>query len=169
MKVNARAADPAHVVRHEIIHALRDARLWGTPHGLFTQGEWQALVRAARADTALRKAVETAYADQGATAQTEEMVAEMYADWARARDAAPPGLLGRAMERMQSFFRAMASACAAKGSWMPPPSCAASPMARLGTEDRTGRMAGARPVPKSGTWSTPPPRLSAIGSGIRRW
>ncbi|MFZ0100203.1 MAG: hypothetical protein WAK98_17075 [Gemmobacter sp.] len=61
IKVNAGAADPGHVVRQEIIHAPRDANLWGPPHGLFTGTEWRALVRAARADEGIRRAVERAY------------------------------------------------------------------------------------------------------------
>ncbi|MCO1498172.1 hypothetical protein, partial [Limosilactobacillus reuteri] len=32
------------VLRHEIIHALRDAGLWGGQFGLFTAEEWKGLV-----------------------------------------------------------------------------------------------------------------------------
>lgn len=115
INVNARAADPGHVLRHEVIHALRDATLWGKDYGLFAPSEWKALVRAARDNEVLRKAVERAYPDLSTAAQTEEMVAEMYADWATARSATPPGALGRAFERIQSFFRAMASALRGEG------------------------------------------------------
>ncbi|UFM64251.1 PLxRFG domain-containing protein [Paracoccus sp. MA] len=113
--VDAGAADPRHVMRHEIIHALRDAALWGRRYGLFTPEEWRVLARAARSSATLRRAVETAYADLSTVGQTEEMIAEMYADWARDRDANPPGPLRAALERIRSFFRAMASALRGDG------------------------------------------------------
>lgn len=115
IRVNANAADPGHVARHEIIHALRDKGLWGKDYGLFTQGEWQALARAARRNEAIRQAVEKAYPDLPTRAQTEEMVAEFYADWATARAANPPGALGAALERIQSLFRAMGAALRGEG------------------------------------------------------
>lgn len=74
-----------HTLDHEIVHALRDPARWGGTHGLFTAQEWQALVRAARASKAIRARVEAAYSDLDATGQAEEMVAELYADWAAGR------------------------------------------------------------------------------------
>ncbi|WP_417261691.1 PLxRFG domain-containing protein [Celeribacter sp.] len=115
VKVTATAADPAHVASHEIIHALRDQSQWNKPYGLFTKAEWQALVRAARADKDIRHAVNAAYSELGATAQSEEMVAEFYADWVRSRDVRPSGALGKALDRMKSFFRAIASALRGSG------------------------------------------------------
>lgn len=115
INVSASAADPAHVTRHEIIHALRDSSLWGRDHGLFTADEWRALVGAARRDAAIRSRVEEAYADQDTITQSEEMVAEFYADWAQSGRAAPAGPLGRALERIRSFFRAIASALRGEG------------------------------------------------------
>ncbi|TNE66850.1 MAG: PLxRFG domain-containing protein [Rhodobacteraceae bacterium] len=115
IKISSIAADPAHVAHHEIIHALRDQNLWGKPYGLFTQTEWQALVRAARGNTAIRDAVETAYSDLSTAAKSEEMVAEFYADWARSGNTAQSGALGRALERMLSFFRAVSSALRGTG------------------------------------------------------
>lgn len=113
--VNADAANPAHVTRHEIIHALRDKGLWGNDYGLFSQAEWQALAKAARADRSIREAVKTAYPDLTTAQQTEEMIAEAYADWATERANNPPGALGRALERIQSMFRAMAAALRGEG------------------------------------------------------
>lgn len=115
IKVNAGAADPGHVVRHEIIHALRDANLWGQPYGLFTGQEWRALVRAARADEGIRRAVERAYGDLDAAGQAEEMVAEFYADWAADRAKYPPGPILRALERIHTFFRALGAALRGEG------------------------------------------------------
>ena len=99
-----------HTLDHEIIHALRDPALWDRDHGLFTAEEWRALVAAAKADRAIRSRVEVAYKDLGATGQTEEMVAELYADWAQGRREAPAGPLSQAFSRIRSFFRAVASA-----------------------------------------------------------
>lgn len=111
--VNAAAADPVGVARHEIIHALRDPQLWDNTHGLFTPDEWKALVRAARADKALMQRVERAYKDRPATVQTEEAVAEMYREWAGARDAKGP--LSRIFAKVRALFRAMASALRGEG------------------------------------------------------
>ncbi|WP_263567534.1 hypothetical protein [Paracoccus sp. DMF] len=115
IKVSAGSRDATHVARHEIIHALRDPALWGRRHGLFTAEELQALARAARGNPVLRKAVERAYPDLSTPGPTEEMVAEMYADWAKARDASPTGPLRAALERIASFFRAMAAALRGEG------------------------------------------------------
>jgi hypothetical protein len=115
IKVNAGAADPGHVVRREIIHALRDANLWGQPYGLFTGQEWRALVRAARADEGIRRAVERAYDDLDAAGQAEEMVAEFYADWAADRAKYPPGPVMSALERIHTFFRALGAALRGEG------------------------------------------------------
>lgn len=42
------ANDPVGVARHEVIHALRDPKVFGGTHGAFTKAEWQTLVRTAR-------------------------------------------------------------------------------------------------------------------------
>lgn len=104
-----------HALDHEIIHALRDPALWNRSHGLFEADEWRALVRAARADKAIRSRVEAAYGDLDAAGQSEEMVAELYADWAQGRRDAPAGPLQAALDRIQSFFRAVASALRGEG------------------------------------------------------
>lgn len=104
-----------HTLDHEIVHALRDPEIWGGEAGLFTRDEWRALVRAARADDAVRTRVEKAYKDKTTTEQTEEMVAEFYADWARGRRDAEPGMMTEALNRIRSFFRAAASALRGEG------------------------------------------------------
>ncbi|MFV0383929.1 hypothetical protein, partial [Paracoccus sp. (in: a-proteobacteria)] len=90
-----------HTLDHEIIHGLRDGGLWGKDYGLFTRDEWRALVRAARGDDAIRARVEAAYPDLPTAGQTEEMVAELYADWAQNLRDDPPGLLRQALARIR--------------------------------------------------------------------
>ncbi|MDO5643852.1 MAG: hypothetical protein Q4G26_15880, partial [Paracoccus sp. (in: a-proteobacteria)] len=104
-----------HTLDHEIIHALRDADLWDRDYGLFSADEWRALSRAARADESIRSRVEASYPDLDTTGQTEEMVAELYADWARGHRETPAGPLEHAFERIRSFFRAVASALRGEG------------------------------------------------------
>lgn len=71
-------AGPIGVLHHEIIHALRDSTLWGTPYGLFTKGEWQAMVRKARADKVIMERIDSLYPDLSTGAKMEEAVAELY-------------------------------------------------------------------------------------------
>ena len=104
-----------HTLDHEIIHALRDSETWGGEAGLFSRDEWRALVRAARADDAVRARVEAAYPDLTTRQQTEEMVAEFYADWAQGRREAEPGMMTEALNRIRSFFRAAAAALRGEG------------------------------------------------------
>lgn len=104
-----------HTLDHEIIHALRDSETWGGEAGLFSRDEWRALVRAARADDAVRARVEAAYPDLTTRQQTEEMVAEFYADWAQGRRDAEPGMMTAALNRIRSFFRAAAAALRGEG------------------------------------------------------
>lgn len=104
-----------HTLDHEIIHALRDPARWGGSHGLFTQAEWRALVREARADADIRARVEKAYPDLDASGRAEEMVAELYAEWAAGRREVADGPLQQALDTIRSFFRAMASALRGNG------------------------------------------------------
>ena len=104
-----------HTLDHEIIHALRDPARWGGTHGLFSAEEWRALVRAARADAGIRARVEAAYGDLDAAGQAEEMVAELYADWASGRRNADEGAIRRAFDAIRSFFTAMANALRGEG------------------------------------------------------
>jgi hypothetical protein len=101
IKASAGATDPGHVVRHEIIHALRDANLWGQPHGLFTGQEWRALVGA--------------YGDLDAAGQVKKMDADFYADWSADRAKYPPGPILRALERIHTFFCVLGAALRGEG------------------------------------------------------
>ncbi|WP_339816554.1 PLxRFG domain-containing protein [uncultured Paracoccus sp.] len=104
-----------HTLDHEIVHALRDPARWGGTHGLFTADEWRAMVRAARADAGIRDRVEAAYPDLDAAGRAEEMVAELYADWAAGRREVDGGPLRQALDTIRSFFRAMASVLRGEG------------------------------------------------------
>lgn len=101
------------VLRHEIVHALRSEGFWGQPYGLFTADEWRGMVRAARADKDIAARVREQYGDQPAAVQTEEMVAEMYREWAARRDAAGPA--GKAFAKIRDFLMAMGSALRGRG------------------------------------------------------
>lgn len=109
----AAARDTIGTLRHEIVHALRDATLWGRSHGLFTQSEWQGLVRAARDDRALIGQVQELYPDLGARAQIEEAVAELYRRWAGRRDQRSG--IDRAFQKVRAFFQALANALRGRG------------------------------------------------------
>lgn len=106
-------AGPIPTLRHEIIHALRDAALWGRPFGLFTRNEWLALVRAARSDKAAVARVAKDYKHLSETGRTEELVAELYRRWA-AGDVAP-GPASTALGRIRSFVSALANALRGRG------------------------------------------------------
>ncbi|KEP68805.1 hypothetical protein DL1_08435 [Thioclava dalianensis] len=108
VEIDADAADRARVMDHEIIHALRDAKLWDRPYGLFTRAEWQTLIAAARQRDDLRKRVAQAYPDLSQSNQLEEVIAEMYAehgDKARTDNS----VLGRALGKVRAFLRAIAT------------------------------------------------------------
>lgn len=113
VQINEAVADKIGVLRHEVIHILRNAALWGNPQGLFTAEEWRTLVSAARSNGAIMARVAEAYADQSAAVRVEEAVAELFREWAAKKDES--GVLGRAMGRIASFFRAMASALRGQG------------------------------------------------------
>ncbi len=111
--VSEASGDVLGVMRHEIIHALRDPRLWDKPYGLFAEAEWKALVRAARSDKALMARVDAAYPDLPTAAKTEEAVAEMYRQWAAGREIEGPVL--RILGKIRRFLRAMAAALRGQG------------------------------------------------------
>lgn len=117
IEVNAIAPDAVGGMRHEIIHALRDPSIWGEDYGLFTQAEWQALVKGARADAAISERVERDYADQSAAVRTEEKVAELYREWAGARDGT--GQLGRIFAMVRALFARWPLGFVARASRMP--------------------------------------------------
>lgn len=101
------------VLRHEIIHALRSPHVWGAPGGLFSDGEWQALVKAARADAGLMDSITRRYPDLPHAKQIEEAVAELYRNWAHGQD--QKGLVQRAFERIKGFFEGLARALRGEG------------------------------------------------------
>ena len=113
IEVNPAAGDARGVMRHEIVHALRDPDLWGASHGLFRPEEWRALVKAARSDADLMDKVRVAYRDRSEAVQVEEAVAELYREWAAARDAA--GTMSRIFNKVRGFLQAMASALRGEG------------------------------------------------------
>ena len=105
--VSAQSGDPLGVTRHEIIHALRDRSLWGRGNGLFTDAEWEGLVREAKRHKDIRARVEAEYADADRDARNEEMVAELHRLWAAGEievGKTATGLLGR----LRDFLTAVA-------------------------------------------------------------
>lgn len=112
--ISASASDGiANVMRHEVIHAMRDPALWGKPYGLFSQAEWRQLVREARNDKGLMDRVKQDYPDLSGADLMEEAVAELYRQWGIKRDAAAP--LGRLFQRMSGFLKALANALRGRG------------------------------------------------------
>lgn len=101
------------VLYHEIVHALRDDALWGKPYGLFTLEEWRSLVAAARGRGDIMARVDELYGDQPASIRSEEAVAELFREWAQRRD--DQGKATRALEKIKTFFRALASALRGEG------------------------------------------------------
>ncbi|WP_134680766.1 hypothetical protein [Paracoccus ravus] len=81
---------------------------------MFTPEEWQALVRAARADKSIHDRVKAAYKDLDTPGQYEEMVAELYADWSQ-RNREAKGPLQAAFEKIRQFFRALSAAFRGEG------------------------------------------------------
>jgi N12 class adenine-specific DNA methylase len=116
IEVNPAAPDGAlGVMRHEIIHALRDSNIWGTPYGLFTGAEWRDMVRAARRDDARMADVRDRYKDQNLNEREiiEEVIAEQYREWAEARDSASP--LASAFQRVRDILMAIGNALIGRG------------------------------------------------------
>lgn len=114
IEVNPDSADSAiGTLRHEIVHALRDAGLWGKPYGLFTRAEWQGLVAAVRADKALMARIDSMYPDLNQTGRLEEGVAELYRLWARNMDQRSG--LDRAFQKIRALLQALANAYQGQG------------------------------------------------------
>lgn len=107
IEINSDSPDAVGVLRHELVHALRDSDLWGKPYGLFTDGEWKALVRALRGRKDITAKIREEYADLNASQRTEEGIAELYREWAAARDASSQ--VANILAKVQSFLRAVAS------------------------------------------------------------
>jgi N12 class adenine-specific DNA methylase len=100
-------------MRHEIVHVLRNAALWGKEYGLFTADEWRGLVRAARADKAIEARVDSLYKDRSEAVRTEEKVAELYREWAAKRDQTGP--VAATLRKIMGFLEAVANALRGRG------------------------------------------------------
>jgi len=110
-KIRVNPAAPAGALgtmRHEIVHVLRSAALWGKEYGLFTADEWRGLVAEARRNPDIVARVKALYADRPTLAQTEEIVAELYLAWAAKRDQQGP--VAAALRKIMGFFEAVANA-----------------------------------------------------------
>lgn len=112
--VSADAADPLAVARHEIIHALRSSALWGRDGGLFEKAEWQALVREARKNKDLLEKTKALYPHLPQSALIEEVVADLYAEWAKKQDTST--VAGRAFGKLRRIFDAIISALKGEGA-----------------------------------------------------
>jgi hypothetical protein len=114
IEVNPAAPDGVlGVSRHEIVHALRDASLWGQPHGPFTPEEWKELVANARADKAVMALINRDYADLDAAGRIEEAVAEKYRLRAQGEPVTPgpaDGAIARVFQNIRDFLTAVATA-----------------------------------------------------------
>jgi len=100
-------------MRHEIVHVLRNAALWGKEYGLFTADEWRGLVKAARADNAIGARVDSLYKDRSEAVRTEEKVAELYREWAAKRDQTGP--VAATLRKIMGFLEAVANALRGRG------------------------------------------------------
>lgn len=101
------------VLRHEVIHALRNPQLWGNDYGLFTAQEWRTLVRAARQNTRLMDQVNADYDGLSDTDKIEEVVAEMFREWMETRDTQTA--LGRAFDKLRQMLDAIVTALRGEG------------------------------------------------------
>ncbi|MER9217857.1 D-Ala-D-Ala carboxypeptidase family metallohydrolase [Mesorhizobium sp. M0644] len=96
------AGNPANVLHHEALHALRRA-------GLFTEEEWQALSNTSMREWTERYKIAARYAGFPDWAQIEEGIAHAYADWATEKFNAG-GLIARAFRKIRNFIEALGNA-----------------------------------------------------------
>lgn len=101
------------VARHEVVHALRDPELWNAKYGVFTQAEWQGLVKAARSDTDKMREMRRLYGDQPESVIVEEVIAEKFRDWMQGRDVETG--LARALRKIRDALNALANALTGAG------------------------------------------------------
>lgn len=102
--------DPMATARHELVHALRDAKLWGRDYGLFRKAEWDALERAAKADPRLAEVAALYESDADAV---EEVIADLYAEWVAGQEA--KGFLRAAFARIKEAIAAVGRALRGEG------------------------------------------------------
>nr|RDS95200.1 PLxRFG domain-containing protein [Cereibacter sphaeroides f. sp. denitrificans] len=140
------AGDWRGTLDHEILHALRDpGNAGGAKYGLFTRDEWVGLVRAARKDADIVARVEKAYPDLNTAGRSEEMVAELYREWARGRR--DMGALAAAFQKVKALFMALANALRGRGF-----QSAALTMERIAAGEIGGR--GPQPRGPDGRWQS---------------
>ncbi|UVC14695.1 strawberry notch-like NTP hydrolase domain-containing protein [Mesorhizobium onobrychidis] len=96
------AKNPANVLHHEALHAMRRA-------GLFTEEEWQALSNTSMREWTERYKIAARYAGFPDWAQIEEGIAHAYADWATEKFNAG-GLIARAFRKIRNFIEALGNA-----------------------------------------------------------
>ena len=101
--VSAQSGDPLGVTRHEIIHALRDRSLWGRGNGLFTDAEWEGLVREAKRHKDIRARVEVEYADGDGRTPIAQTCDEHLA-WRLTKVSIRPCLEGRSTKFRSKVF-----------------------------------------------------------------
>ena len=91
MRVSLSSGDPRETVRHEGIHALKQA-------GLFSRKEWNTLLRVAQSEDWIGKhSVRERYSElfkkgKPTEAAYEEAIADEFAEWAFARSNPPTGI-----------------------------------------------------------------------------
>ncbi|MEI6798926.1 MAG: hypothetical protein WCO04_06885 [Pseudomonadota bacterium] len=114
IEVNPAATDGVvGVMRHEIVHTLRDPALWDSPFGLFTRAEWLRLVAEAKSDTVITDRMASKYADKSQDVRNEEAVAETCRLWAQGRELAGP--LARAFAKVKAYLQAVANRLRGQG------------------------------------------------------
>lgn len=98
------SANPESALDHEIVHAMRDSKLWGREGGLFGTADWRALVKQVRRQPQRLKAMQDLYPDLDSAAQMEEAVAELYADYRAGRDVdTAQGIMGRVQAMLETI------------------------------------------------------------------
>ena len=95
------------VLRHEVIHALRDL-------GLFTKAEWATLVKAARASWRAEFNIDSRYQGESEEVKDEEAIAEAFG-WFDSDKATFGGRVLRAFNKIRNFFKALAKALRGQG------------------------------------------------------
>lgn len=100
---------PLDTINHEAIHALRDL-------GLIYDGEWAALARAARADTAMMSSIRRRYAHLNLSEDglVEEAIADRFKNWA-ANPQAETGIINRTFKRLRDFIEALGNVLRGNG------------------------------------------------------
>ena len=109
IEVSLAAQDGQWTLNHEVIHALREM-------GLIRDAEWTALSKAAKADTDRMARMRAQRKSQNLTEEeiVEEVIADMFADWAVGRTQAG-GFLKTAFERIKALLTALGKSLTQRG------------------------------------------------------